>query len=468
MGASDDPARIGGRVLSHVREHFEGLIYPVNAKRSTVQGLMAYQAVEELPAPPDLAVVAVPARDVARVVESLGELGTGSAVIFSSGFVETGNKGQYEQERIRNLAQAYGMRIVGPNCIGIINLPKGLVATFTTPQLNAGTSARLAIVSQSGSVGMMLWNEAHKLGLGASYLGTTGNEADVTAAEVVAYLLEQPDVGSIMLFIEALNDPEGLFDAGTRALELEKPIIAIKAGSTIRGGVAAVSHTGAIAVPDRLAQSLLDRAGIMRVRSPTELVYFSAAFCAHRYPGGDQLGVMTGSGGVGLLVTDEAVASGLTLPPPSPDTEREIQKRIPSFGSARNPIDITGNFINDSSTYEELLDIIVTDDQFDACCICGVMATRAEEMAMTIKAAADRNTKPVLVYTPNADVVRLLMGHGVPTFNDPVLMARAVGRLRAYASRSQVGPSVRPLLLSGRSTAGVREVLSAAEERVCY
>jgi acetate---CoA ligase (ADP-forming) len=465
IGASDNPERIGGRVLRHLKDHYAGPAYPVNAARDVVQGLLAYPSVTALPEPPDFAVIAVPAADVVGVIEACGHKGVGAALILSAGFAETGDAGRAEQDRIRDVARSTGMRVVGPNCVGIISLPRGLIGTFATADLSGGAAAGLAIVSQSGALGMTFWNQCHRLGLGASYLCTTGNEADVTAAEAVGYLIERPDVSAVMLFLEGLNQPAELFAAGTRALELGKPIVAMKAGVSGQGARAAISHTGSIAIPDKLVGSLLERAGIVRVHSPTDLVYFSSTFAAGRFPAGDRIGVMTGSGGVGVMISDQAEALGLTLPSPSPDAMRRIRERIPPFGSARNPVDYTANIVNDPAGFGAVLEAVVSDGQFDGICIAGTPAATARQMCQAIEDKYAVSAKPILVCSTDRQIVRLLTSHGIPAFDDAVLMTRAMGHLRAYARRRSQERAEPPLLDTAGPRPGTPSVLAAAEAR---
>ncbi len=264
IGASDDPGRIGGRVLARLLEHFRGPVYPVNARRETVQGRQAYTTIAALPETPDLAVVAVPAAQVLPAAESLAQFGCRAAIVLSSGFAELGDDGRRHQDELRSIARRSGMRIVGPNCVGTVSLPVGLVATFADlrmRELRSSDRPGVAIVSQSGALGAVFFQAADALGVRVTHVCTTGNEADVTAAEAIRALVERPEVNTVMVFLEAMREPELLYAAGRRAMELGKPIVAMKAGVSEVGAQAAASHSGSLAAPDRFAQALFDRAG---------------------------------------------------------------------------------------------------------------------------------------------------------------------------------------------------------------
>ncbi|WP_182379280.1 CoA-binding protein [Nocardioides sp. WS12] len=461
IGASDNKARIGGRVLDYLLTQFPGQTYPVNPGRATVQGVPGYPTVADLPETPDLAIVAVRSEDVLSVVDQLGQRGTGAAIVFSSGFAETGDEGRHEQEEMHAIARKYGMRLLGPNCIGLVNRSEGLLATFAAISAPADEGGGVAIVSQSGAVGAFFWREVHRVGLGANYLCTTGNQSDVTAAEAVSHLIEQPDVKSVLLFLEGLPDPDVLLSAGLRALELGKPIVAMKSGFSAGGAAAAASHTGSAPSDDALVEALLERAGIVRAETPAELVYFSAAFAAGRFPTGNKLGIVTGSGGLGVVMADEAARAGLVLNRPSPSTEAKIRERIPPFGSSRNPIDYTANSVNDPTIFDSVVDTVLQEAGYDGVCISGISPTTSAERAAAVRDSVERNQKPALVHTADPEVVRYLIANGVPAFTDAPTMVRAMAALSEYARRLAQGSKPAPTLAVGRvDDAGAGTVLT--------
>nr|WP_237421954.1 acetate--CoA ligase family protein [Gordonia sp. SID5947] len=466
IGASDDPARIGGRVLARFLDHFAGPVYAVNANRDTVQGHPAARSIADLPAAPDLAVLALPANLVPDAIDELAASGCRAAIVFSSGFAESGAEGKAMQDRLRTAAAESGMRIIGPNCVGTMSLPSGVLATFADLQTDVTPSAQpgVGIVSQSGALGSVFFHAAEALGLHVSYMCTTGNEADVSAAEAIAALVERPDVQAVMVYLEALSDPEVLYTAGRRALELGKPIVALKVGVSDSGARAAASHSGSLAAPDRFAQALLDRAGIMRAGSPVELVTVTAALAAGRFPAGDRVAVMTLSGGVGIMIADALDAGGLSLPRTRDETARQIEKLIPEYGSAQNPIDYTANAVNDPAGFAEILDAVVTDDDFDMVIISGLAMGTFDENLATIKRVRDKVTKPVVVSVSGANSVTVNR-HGIPCVPDAVQAANAVVALKTYADLRARRSAEKPLLGDGSAHGTTHHTLTAEETR---
>jgi acyl-CoA synthetase (NDP forming) len=434
VGASESPGRIGGRVLNNLKLRYPGAIYPVNANRSVVQELAAYPNISSTPIAPDFAIVAVPGPNVVDVIKECGAHGVGAALILSAGFAETGDPEWIAaQNEIRHVVDSTGLRVVGPNCVGMASLPNGIIGTFSTFDLTGKANSPLAIVSQSGGIATGFWNEFHRVGVGASYLCTTGNEVDVTVAAAIAHLIELPDVSVIAAFFEGINEVDTLLDAAKRARELGKTIVAMKTAVTEPGATASRFHTASVRVFDDVAEDLFEEAGIVRVQSPTELVYVSSAFMGQRVPNGDNLGVMTVSGGIGVIIADEASALGLQLPPPSSEVESLIRERIPPYGSWRNPVDYTGNVVNDPTSFDAVLDAVVGEDRFDAICIAGTSPATAVQMIEAITAIFAKTRKPILVYSAEYEHVRLLNLKGIPAFNDVVLMVHALGKLRDHA-----------------------------------
>lgn len=453
IGASDNAGRIGGRVLKRFIDHFAGPIYAVNANRDTVQGRACFRAIELLPEAPDLAVLAIPAAQVLDAVTSLAQRGCRAAIILSSGFAELGPDGKAEQDRIAAVARSTGMRIIGPNCVGTIAIPNGMLATFADLQMRpmaVNAEPGVAIVSQSGALGAVFFQAADALGLRVNYVCTTGNEADVSAAEALLDLIERPDVSTVMVFLEALREPEILYKAGRRAQELGKPIVAMKVGVSETGVMAAASHSGSLAAPDRYAQALLDSAGIIRADSPLELLNMSAAFAGRRLPDGNRVAVMTLSGGVGIMIADEMDKWGLILPRTRSKTAETIARLIPVYGSTKNPIDYTANAVNDPKGFAEILDAVATDEDFDMILVSGLSMATFDEAVAAIRNAKEKVSKPILVSMSGPAPVTL-NEVGIPCIGDSVQAAKALGALWHYAREHETARSEAPLLGSACS-----------------
>ncbi|TQM11326.1 acetate--CoA ligase family protein [Pseudonocardia kunmingensis] len=432
IGASDQPARIGGRILARLKETYRGAVYPVNSRRSTVQGLAAHPDIGAVPEPVDLAIVVAPGAEVPGIARAAADRGARSLLVLSAGFGEAGEEGRRAQEELAAIGADAGMRICGPNCIGIVNLTIGLRAVFSTidgvPQKLGGT----ALVSQSGGFGMSMFEMAQSSGLGVSYMCATGNEADVSSGELVGHLAEQPDVEAIGLFLEGLRRPDLLLAGARRALELGKPVVAVRTGRSAVGMRAAASHTGALASADDVVSAAFDGVGILRVEGPRELVEQLRAFSAGRRPRGSRLAVVTSSGGAGVLMADVAEAAGLELPEPSPEPATRLGALVPSFGSVRNPIDPTAQIVNDQSMLQELFATVSAAPDYDMVCVSGVARGLGPGLRETIQRAAEATDKPFTAFASQPDVALDLTERGVPAFVDPNRMIRALGRLWAY------------------------------------
>ena len=259
IGASADPKRIGGRPIAYMHaQGFAGMILPVNPKRTEVQGLRAYASVADLPRVPDVAVVAVPADAALAAVEELGRAGVGAAIVFSSGFAETGAEGAAAQARMAEGARAHGMRLLGPNCLGLFNARRGFFPIFSSSFENGWPIAgRIGIASQSGAFGTHIFAAARDRRMGTSICVTTGNEADVSVADVIGWLAEDPETDVIAAYAEGVRDGAAFVAALATARQARKPVVLMKVGGSTAGAAAARSHTGSIAGDDAVMDAVL-------------------------------------------------------------------------------------------------------------------------------------------------------------------------------------------------------------------
>jgi acyl-CoA synthetase (NDP forming) len=431
VGASDQPARIGGRILARLKETYRGAIHPVNSSRDTVQGLPAHPGISAVPEPVDLAIVAAPGPAVSQIARDAAARGTGALLVLSAGFGETGAEGRRAQDELAAIGAESGMRICGPNCIGIMNLTIGLRAVFSTLTDVPQRTGNIGIVSQSGGFGMGMFETAQRSGLGVSYVLATGNEADVTCGEMVGHLVEQPDVQVIALFMEGLRKPAGLLAAARRALELGKPIVAVRTGRSRVGARAAASHTGALSSADDVVSAAFEGTGIIRVDGPAELIEFSRVFAAGRRPAGRRLAVVTSSGGAGVLMADAAEAAGLEMPSPAGRLAEELGGLVPSFGSTANPIDPTAQIVNDQSMLRELFTKVTAAPDYDMVVVAGVARGLGPALRETVQAACDSTGKPFAAWAAQ-EVALDLTARGVTACHDPNLLIRAMGELARY------------------------------------
>ncbi|MFC5813757.1 acetate--CoA ligase family protein [Nonomuraea harbinensis] len=435
LGASESASRIGGRVLEHLRTKFGGAVFPVNPRRDTVQGLPARARVGDVEEDVDLAVIAVASHLVPEAARQCAERGVRAAVVISSGFAEIGTEaGRKLQDELAAVGRDSGMRILGPNSMGSINLTNGLYATFASLRGFPIATGGVAVVSQSGAFGIRVFEGAQTEGLGLSHMVLTGNEADVTLGEVAGHLVERDQVAALALFAEGVREPELLLAAGRRAAELGKPVVFLKAGVSATGGRAALSHTGSMMVGARAFRAAAESAGIMVVPTLRELLALVKALASGRLPAGRRTCVLTGSGGAGILMADHLEAAGLELPPPSPELRAEVESLIPSFGSAGNPIDFTGQALNDPGSVPPLLARVSAADEYDIVCMTGVNRTHPPEVLSAIVEACRASDKPFLTWTPQADVALTMTRAGAPGFLDAEAMAAAAAVLTRYAA----------------------------------
>jgi acetate---CoA ligase (ADP-forming) len=366
VGAGDDPARIPGRALRYLRESgYAGSIYPVNPNRPVVQGLPAFPSIGELPAVPDTVVVAVAAERAVEAVEQAAHAGVKGAVVFSDGFAESGAGGAILQRRIGELVAASGMRVFGPNCLGVFNARERFFATFATaldPGLPSG--GPLAIASQSGAYGMHLYWLAERRGLPVGHLLTTGNEVDVDVAEAICWLAAREDVAVVLGYAEGFGDGERFLEAAAVAHEHRTPLVFLKTGRSEAGARAIGSHTAALAGADDVFDAVCERYGVLRATTTEEQLDIAYGCLRGIRPRGRRLGVVTISGGMGVQICDAADRLGLEVPALPADVQTSLRERFP-YGSFSNPVDVTGHVLHDWLVLDASLDAILGCDRYD-------------------------------------------------------------------------------------------------------
>ncbi len=367
VGASDNKTRIGGRPLSNMIEKgFSGEIYPINPNRDHVQGMKAYSSLLDVKEDLDFILVAVPSKLVVPVLEQAVIKKAKTALIFSSGFSEIGGQGEIFQNEIKKISQDSGLRVIGPNCLGLFNSANNFFPTFTTT-VNRTTPlpGGIAIASQSGAYGSHIYMVAHERGLGIRYWMTTGNEVDLSVGETIQMMAEDPEVHTIMAYAESVKDGEQFTKALDTARSEKKPVIFMKVGRSEVGAAAANSHTASLAGEDVIYDEVLRAHGAYRVKSTEEMLDVAYATRAKTYPTGKNLGVVTISGGGGVLIADAAADEGLTVGPMPQDTQDELKKLVP-FASPMNPVDVTAQFFNDLSIVPKFTDLMLSRGGYDA------------------------------------------------------------------------------------------------------
>ena len=367
VGASDNKARIGGRPLAHmIEQKFSGGIFPINPNRDSVQGIKAYSTLLDVKEDLDFILVAVPSQIVVSVLEQAVIKKAKTALIFSSGFSEIGGQGEIYQNQIKKISKESGLRVIGPNCLGLFNSATNFYPTFTsTIDRATPIPGGLSIASQSGAYGSHIYMVAHQRGLGIRYWMTTGNEVDLSVGETIQLMAEDPDVHSIMAYAESVKDGEQFTKALDTARSEKKPVIFMKVGRSEVGAAAANSHTASLAGEDAIYDEVLKAHGAYRVKSTEEMLDVAYATKPRIFPAGKNLGLVTISGGGGVLMADAASDEGLTVGPMPQDAQDKLKKLVP-FASPMNPVDVTAQFFNDLSIVPKFTDLMLSRGGYDA------------------------------------------------------------------------------------------------------
>lgn len=461
VGASNDPNRIGGVPLALMIERgYSGRLIPVNPKYDTVQGLPAYPSLTAVGAPIDIAIVAVPAAGLGATLEDAITAGVKALIVFSSGFAEVNPAGREMQEQVARRAREAGVRLLGPNCLGMMSFRDNVFATFS-PAPRAGTNkvGNIAIVSQSGAFGAFAFSLALARGLGMSYWMTTGNEGDVEFADCVQWLAADPDTQVILGYMEGCRDGDKLKRALEAARAAGKRVVITKVGRTELGSAAAASHTAALTGEDAVYDALFRQYGVWRASTVEELftVGYAASVCP--LPASNRTGVLTVSGGVGVLMADEASNAGLDLAEMPQAAQAALLREIP-FAGPRNPVDITGQTVAVPGLLERTLAGMLGNGEeqagydmvvfFPAAALLG--ASVAQRIVDDLIAAHARHPeKPLVVTGLMQPAYRAAFRQaGVAVIDDPSAAMRAMGALAFFA---QAARRPAPLRASPAATA---------------
>lgn len=359
IGASNEPGKIGNSVMRNLVDGgFSGEIHPVNPKAGDILGRKAYESVADVPGEVDVAVFAIPARFVAAALEEVGRKGIPNAVLIPSGFAETGEHAL--QAEIVAIAERHGVRLLGPNIYGYYSTWQDLCATFCTPY---DVKGGLALTSQSGGIGMAVLGFARSTKTGVSAIVGLGNKADVDEDDLLTWFGEDPHTECVAMHLEDLKDGRAFVEAA-RATVPRKPVVVLKAGRTAAGARAAGSHTGALAGDDAVYDDILRQAGVIRAPGLNEMLEYARALPVLPTPKGDNVVIITGAGGSGVLLSDAVTDHGLSLMEIPPDLDAAFRAFIPPFGAAGNPVDITGG--EPPSTYEATIRLGLADPRIHA------------------------------------------------------------------------------------------------------
>jgi acetyltransferase len=433
IGASSRPGTVGRTVLENLLHGgFQGKVYAVNAKHPEVLGLKAYKSIRDISEPVDLAVVATPAATVPHLIGECVESSTKSAVVISAGFRERGTKGAALEQQIQEQLRRSSMRLIGPNCLGIMNPTIGLNATFAK---DAPQPGNVAFLSQSGALLTAILDWSHREQVGFSAIVSTGSMLNVGWGDLIYYFGDDPHTKSILLYMESVGDARSFLSAA-REVALTKPIIVIKAGRCEAASRAAASHTGALTGSDEVLDAAFRRSGVLRVHNIADLFYMAEVLGKQPRPKGPRLTILTNAGGPAVLATDSLVANGGELAELSPESLRHLDEFLPAHWSHNNPIDVLGDA--DSERYARALDIASQDPNSDGLLV--ILApqgmTDPSQIAERLKPYAKESDKPVLASwmggTSVAAGEAALNSAGIPTFPYPDTAARAFTHMWRY------------------------------------
>ncbi|MDO9401991.1 MAG: acetate--CoA ligase family protein [Polaromonas sp.] len=444
-GASSDPTKIGGRPLDFLKgSGYDGPLYPINPKSAMIQGLPAFATVSAVPGPVDMAIVAVPAPGVLAALEDCAAKGVGGAVVLSSGFAEVGGQGAQWQQQITALTRRTGMRVVGPNCMGIINVRRRILGTFTPSAAGFGlVPGRISLVSQSGAFGGYCLSLIRQRGLGLNLWITTGNQCDVDFADCVNHYAQDDGTDVIMGYVEAATDKDRLVAALALARERGKSIVLMKVGSSEAGAQATASHTASLAGSDQVYDGLFKQYGVYRARTIDEL--FDVAYAcsvARQPPKGNRIGLLTVSGGVGALMADVATECGLDVAPMPEDAQRRLKEILP-FAGPRNPVDMTAQLVNDLTLFEKNFQLMLEEGGYDVVVaflssvgqVAELSSNLLEQLKKVLQRFPDRTV--IMSMLASAEVRKLYEAAGVMLFDEPTRAVRAASALVHLAAEAE-------------------------------
>jgi len=386
IGASRREGSIGNKIFTNLLDaSFKGPVFPVNPQADTIASVKAYPSITAIPSLIDLVIIVVPAKSVLTAADECGKKGVKAVIVISAGFAENDPEGAKRQRELVTTCRRYGMRLVGPNCMGVINTDPAisLNATFSHVFPPRGN---IAMATQSGALGLVILEYAKNLGIGLSTFSSVGNRADVSSNDLLEYWRDDPDTSVIMLYLESFGNPRK-FARIARSVSPHKPIIAVKAGRSAAGSRAAASHTGALATVDIAADALFAQTGIIRVDSLEQLFDVADVLARQPLPRGSRIGILTNGGGPGALAADACAANGFDLPVLSEETLAGLRALLPERASLSNPIDITDV---GAAEYRGALSLLAADPNIDAVIVIFIPPVFAcpEEVATVIRELA--------------------------------------------------------------------------------
>ncbi len=435
IGASTNPAKFGSKIVEHlIKGGFAGRIYPVNPRGEPICGLASFPSLAEIPGAVDLAAVLVPAGQALDAVRDGAARGARVAVVIASGFAEASEEGVRTQAEMVAVARAAGMRLVGPNCEGLVNFHAGLVLSFSMMFLGQ-TPGPISLVSQSGAYCGIVSSRLSRAGVGAAKVVSSGNEGDLAAADYLEYLAEDPDTRVILAHLEGIRDPRRFARVIGEAAG-RKPVVVNKTGRTETGRRQAAAHTGVPTGSDRALGALLRQRGVVRTRHMDELVDAGLALASQPPLHGSRVAILSMTGGLAVETADLLVEAGFDIPPLGSPAQEVLRRHVPWFGTIANPVDFTGVLMTEPRAVGECLDAVLADPGIDAVAFV-LSAVGDPEFSRVVHSRILRRAKPLLIcWTASRERAGEALGYfterGVPVYESTVGLVHGLSALREY------------------------------------
>lgn len=447
LGASENKYKIGYlQVQALLDGKFTGEIYPIHRKAEKIAGLTCYPTVESVPSNVDLAIMCTGADQIEEGIIDCAKKGVKAVIVFASGFSEIGGKGQVLQHKITALAKQYGIRIVGPNCVGLVNTSNGLIGTFSPAILYVPSDGKKGVgyISQSGAFGVLTYMAAAQNGILFNYFVSTGNEMESEFADFVEYMIYDEDTKIISGYLEGAKDPQRLFELSKEALKRKKPIILMKTGRSEAGSRAAASHTGSLAGSDNIYDAYFKQSAIVRAEDYDDIIAFSKLFQANHLPKGNNTVIVTSSGGRGINEADRCEKYGLNIMKLSAETQAKIKEEIPDYASTTNPIDLTAAAsVTNPELFLAPLQSLVDDPEVHNIIFTEFPHNWTKEMPILQEfiSICENSDKFICVNTFELDGMKYppatetLVEHGIPVVAGGLNPIRALSKLVTYARK---------------------------------
>ncbi|MDI6878410.1 MAG: acetate--CoA ligase family protein [Desulfitobacteriaceae bacterium] len=475
VGASADPKKISGRPLNFLlQHHYQGRIYPINPRYDKIEGIQTYPSLDAVPEAVDLVLNLLPAENTLSVIEQCLTKQARSMILFGSGFAETGEEGKRLQEAVRERIANTSLRVLGPNCQGMINLEEGIAASFTQALFNNPLkTGPIAFLSQSGAVGGSMLDIAQGRGVGFSYWLSTGNQLDLDVIEVGDYLLDDPRIKVIAAYMEGIQEPQKYLQFIRRAEQVGKPLVIFKVGRSAVGKRAAASHTGSMASSDKVFEVVSKQHGVFLANDVDEVLDLAMTLAVSKAAHGSRIGIVTSSGGAGVILSDHAEEQALEVPVLAESTQEFLKQYIPSFGAVANPVDVTAQLFSldrsgESKYWREVCLAVGKDPAVDILVVALTMSVElSASLARGVAYVAQELAKPVVVTWLAGDLCepgyQVLKENNIPFFPSAGRCAKAARALVSWGTRKTGAPVLNSVIAE---VAAAQELLNSGQQEL--